>query len=77
MNAGNGSAGPVVDALEKYFMTLMFLELIKIHNEPNGTFPNGIPNPILEENRESTINAVLENNAAMGIAWDGDFDRCF
>ena len=78
MNAGNGSAGPIVDALEKYFDdSNVPLELIKIHNEPNGTFPNGIPNPILEENRESTIQAVLEHNADMGIAWDGDFDRCF
>ena len=78
MNAGNGSAGPIVDALEKYFDdSNVPLELIKIHNEPNGKFPNGIPNPILEENRESTIQAVLEHNADMGIAWDGDFDRCF
>jgi len=78
MNAGNGSAGPIVDALEKYFYdSNVPLELIKINNEPNGIFPNGIPNPILEENRESTIKAVLEHNADMGIAWDGDFDRCF
>ena len=78
MNAGNGAAGPIVDALEKYFDdSNVPIELIKIHNEPNGTFPNGIPNPILEENRESTIRAVLEHNADMGIAWDGDFDRCF
>ena len=78
MNAGNGSAGPIVDALEKYFDdSNVPIELIKIHNEPNGTFPNGIPNPILEENRESTLQAVLEHNADMGIAWDGDFDRCF
>ena len=78
MNAGNGAAGPTVDALEKYFDdSNVPIELIKIHNEPNGTFPNGIPNPILEENRASTIQAVLEHNAAMGVAWDGDFDRCF
>ena len=78
MNAGNGSAGPIVDALEKYFYDSNIpIELIKINNEPNGTFPNGIPNPILEENRESTIQAVLDHNADMGIAWDGDFDRCF
>ena len=78
MNAGNGSAGPVVDALEKCFdNSNVPPELIKIHNEPDGTFPNGIPNPILEENRESTIKAVLEHNADMGVAWDGDFDRCF
>ncbi len=78
MNAGNGSAGPIIDALDKYFDgSNIPIELIKIHNEPNGTFPNGIPNPILEENRESTIQAVLDHNAGMGIAWDGDFDRCF
>ena len=78
MNAGNGAAGPIVDALEKYFDDSNTpIDLIKIHNEPNGTFPNGIPNPILEENRESTIQAVLDHNADMGIAWDGDFDRCF
>ena len=78
MNAGNGAAGPVVNALEKYFDDSNIpIELIKIHNEPNGTFPNGIPNPILQENRESTVNAVIEHGADMGIAWDGDFDRCF
>ncbi len=78
MNPGNGSAGPIVDAIEKYFCdSNVPIKLIKIHNEPNGAFPNGIPNPILKENRESTIKAVLEHNAAMGIAWDGDFDRCF
>jgi phosphomannomutase len=78
MNAGNGAAGPVIDAFEKYFNEANVpIELVKIYNEPNGLFPNGIPNPILEENRESTIKAVLEHNADMGIAWDGDFDRCF
>ncbi len=78
MNAGNGSAGPVMDAIEKYFHASDTpLEFIKIHNKPDGSFPNGIPNPILEENRESTIKAVLEHSADMGIAWDGDFDRCF
>ncbi len=78
VNAGNGSAGPIVDALEKYFNdSNVPVELIKIHNEPNGSFPNGIPNPILEENRASTIKPVLEHNADMGVAWDGDFDRCF
>ncbi len=78
MNAGNGSAGPVIDTIEKYFdYSDIPIELIKINNEPNGTFPNGIPNPIIEENRESTIQAVLEHNADMGVAWDGDFDRCF
>ncbi|MDA0796607.1 MAG: phosphomannomutase CpsG [Proteobacteria bacterium] len=78
MNAGNGSAGPVVDAIEARFKSLQLpIEIIKIHNNPDGSFPNGIPNPLLPENRGSTIDAVLEHGAAMGIAWDGDFDRCF
>ena len=78
MNAGNGAAGHVVDAIEEKLKQLHVpIEFIKIHNEPNGHFPNGIPNPILVENRASTSNAVLEHQADMGIALDGDFDRCF
>ena len=78
MNAGNGAAGPVVDAIEARFKSLQLpVEIIKIHNNPDGTFPNGIPNPLLPENRGSTIDTVLEHGADMGIAWDGDFDRCF
>ena len=78
MNAGNGAAGHVVDAIEAQFKQLNIpVEFIKIHNNADGTFPNGIPNPILIENRASTSNAVLEHQADMGIAWDGDFDRCF
>ena len=78
MNAGNGAAGHVVDAIEEKFKQLNIpIEFIKIHNEADGTFPNGIPNPILIENRDSTRNAVLIHHADMGIAWDGDFDRCF
>lgn len=78
MNAGNGAAGHVVDAIEEKFKQLNIpVEFIKIHNDADGHFPNGIPNPILVENRDSTRNAVLEHQADMGIAWDGDFDRCF
>ncbi|MCO8056717.1 phosphomannomutase CpsG [Acinetobacter towneri] len=78
MNAGNGAAGHVVDAIEQKFKDLNIpVEFVKIHNDADGTFPNGIPNPILVENRDSTRNAVLEHQADMGIAWDGDFDRCF
>ena len=78
MNAGNGAAGHVVDAIEQKFKALNIpVEFVKIHNDADGTFPNGIPNPILVENRDSTSNAVLEHQADMGIAWDGDFDRCF
>jgi phosphomannomutase len=78
VNAGNGAAGHVIDAIEEKFKKLNIpIEFIKIHHEADGTFPNGIPNPILIENRNSTSKAVLEHHADMGIAWDGDFDRCF
>lgn len=78
MNAGNGAAGHVVDALEAKFKALNIpIEFIKIHNEPDGNFPNGIPNPILVENRSMTADAVIAHRADAGIAWDGDFDRCF
>ncbi|TCS77787.1 phosphomannomutase [Pectinatus cerevisiiphilus] len=73
VNAGNGSAGPVIDAMEKYLP----FKLIKINNKPDGNFPNGVPNPLLVENREATAKAVRENKADVGVAWDGDFDRCF
>ncbi|AIS57933.1 phosphomannomutase/phosphoglucomutase [Vibrio coralliilyticus] len=78
VNSGNGAAGHVVDALEERFQQLQIpIELIKIHHEPDSNFPNGIPNPLLPENRHATSSAVLEHKADMGIAWDGDFDRCF
>lgn len=78
MNAGNGAAGHVIDAIEQKFQQLNIpVEFIKIHHEADGNFPNGIPNPILTENRDSTRDAVIEHAADMGIAWDGDFDRCF
>ncbi|WP_026959349.1 phosphomannomutase/phosphoglucomutase [Aliagarivorans taiwanensis] len=74
VNAGNGAAGHVVDALEQ---KLPQIEFIKVHHEPDGSFPNGIPNPLLPENRSATSEAVLAHGADLGIAWDGDFDRCF
>ncbi len=78
VNAGNGAAGPVVDALELALKEKNIpVELIKIHHEADGNFPNGIPNPLLVENRQDTRDAVLKHGADMGIAWDGDFDRCF
>lgn len=73
VNAGNGAAGHVIDALEKHLP----FEFIKVHHEADGNFPNGIPNPLLVENRSATRDAVLAHGADMGIAWDGDFDRCF
>lgn len=78
VNAGNGAAGHVIDALEQRFQSSSVpIRFIKVHHEPDGRFPNGIPNPLLPENRSATSNAVRENNADLGIAWDGDFDRCF
>jgi len=78
INSGNGAAGHVVDALETQFKKLSVpIQFFKVHNEPNGNFPNGIPNPLLPENRQDTIDAVIKQNADMGIAFDGDFDRCF
>lgn len=73
VNAGNGCAGPVIDALEQ----CLPLEFVKVHHEPDGTFPHGIPNPLLVENRAATAAAVRASGADFGIAWDGDFDRCF
>ena len=72
-NAGNGCAGPILDMLEDHLP----VQFTKIQNQPDGSFPNGIPNPLLHENRETTSKAVIENSADIGIAWDGDFDRCF
>ena len=78
VNAGNGAAGHVIDALEARFKQLHLpVTFIKIHHEADGTFPHGIPNPLLPENRAATSDAVKAHRADMGIAWDGDFDRCF
>ncbi|MGP5536509.1 phosphomannomutase CpsG [Psychrobacter glacincola] len=78
INSGNGSAGPVVDLLiEKLVQAGAPIEVIKLHHTPDGSFPNGIPNPMIEANRVATQQAVLENKADLGIAFDGDFDRCF
>ena len=73
VNPGNGGAAIAMDGLKE---GLPF-EFIDIHYEPDGTFPNGIPNPMLLENQAATRDAVIEHGADMGIAWDGDFDRCF
>ena len=78
VNAGNGAAGPTFDAL---FAELQSrgapLDAVRMHHAPDGRFPNGIPNPLLEENQPATAQAVVANGANIGIAWDGDFDRCF
>jgi phosphomannomutase/phosphomannomutase/phosphoglucomutase len=73
VNAGNGGAGMVIDRLEPHLP----FQFIKIHHQADGTFPNGVPNPMLEENRQPTIDAISRYKADIGLAWDGDFDRCF
>jgi len=73
VNAGNGGAGAVVDLLEP---KLPF-KFHKILHNSDGNFPAGVPNPLLPENRELTARAVIERKADLGLAWDGDFDRCF
>lgn len=72
-NAGNGGAGVALDLLEP---NLPF-DFVKIQHNPDGNFPNGVPNPMLKENRTPTIDAIRESGADFGIAWDGDYDRCF
>ena len=73
VNAGNGGAGLIIDQLQRHLP----FEFIKVHHEPDGHFPNGIPNPMIEENRAPTIEAIRAHGADFGLAWDGDFDRCF
>ena len=73
VNSGNGCAGAVIDLLEPHLP----FTFIKAFHEPDGTFPHGVPNPLLPEKREETAQLVREHGADLGIAWDGDFDRCF
>jgi phosphomannomutase/phosphomannomutase/phosphoglucomutase len=73
VNAGNGGAGLIIDQLEPHLP----FEFIKINHQPDGSFPNGVPNPMLQENRASTVEAIRRSKADVGLAWDGDYDRCF
>ena len=72
-NAGNGGAGRIIDLLEPHLP----FTFVKVHHQPDGNFPNGVPNPLLEENRQPTVDALRGAGAAVALAWDGDFDRCF
>lgn len=72
-NPGNGGAGDIIDRLEKYLP----FTFVKVHHQADGDFPHGVPNPLLIENRTPTIEAIQTEGADLGIAWDGDFDRCF
>lgn len=73
VNAGNGCAGVALDSLE----SKLPVKMIKMFNNPDGNFPNGVPNPMFEENRKPTIEIIKRENADLGVAWDGDYDRCF
>ncbi|MBS3945715.1 MAG: phosphomannomutase/phosphoglucomutase [Melioribacter sp.] len=73
VNAGNGCIGPALDQLEKNLP----IKMVKVFHEPDSKFPNGVPNPLLPENRQPTIDAIKKHNADLGVAWDGDYDRCF
>jgi phosphomannomutase len=73
VNAGNGGAGPIVDLLEPHLP----FRFVKVFHEPDGSFPNGVPNPMIEENRTVTIERIRAERADLGVAWDGDYDRCF
>jgi phosphomannomutase len=73
VNAGNGGAGLIIDQLEPHLP----FEFVKVHHDPDGRFPNGVPNPMLEQNRAVTTQAIVSSGADLGLAWDGDYDRCF
>jgi phosphomannomutase len=73
VNAGNGGAGLIIDRLEPHLP----FEFVKVNHAPDGTFPHGVPNPMLEPNRAVTAEAVRRSGADVGLAWDGDYDRCF
>jgi phosphomannomutase len=73
VNAGNGCAGPVL----RHLSDQLAVSMITMNEEPDGTFPSGVPNPLLPENRRETAEAVRSHSADLGVAWDGDFDRCF
>lgn len=73
VNAGNGCIGPILEKLEP----VLPIDMVKVFFEPDSDFPNGVPNPMIQECRIPTINAVIENKADLGVAWDGDYDRCF
>ena len=78
VNAGNGAAGPTFDAIAEKLATVGApLQFVRMYHDPDGSFPNGIPNPLLPENQPVTAAAVRAAGADLGVAWDGDFDRCF
>ena len=78
IDSGNGTAGPTLDLIEKHLKEkTKGVEFIKINNTPDSNFPNGIPNPMLDANRKYTSKLIAKENVDFGVAFDGDFDRCF
>ena len=78
VNSGNGAAGPTFNAIATALgQNAPQIEFIRVQHQPDHTFPNGIPNPLLPENHAATADVVMENDANVGVAFDGDFDRCF
>ena len=78
VNSGNGAAGPTFDAIAGVLKNNEVpIDFIRMHHNPDYTFPNGIPNPLLVENHAPMREMVLQHEADFGIAFDGDFDRCF
>ena len=78
VNSGNGAAGPTFDAIEKRLNNNNTqIEFVRVDHNPDSTFPNGIPNPLLPENHHKTADVVKNVGADFGVAFDGDFDRCF
>lgn len=72
-NAGNGAEGPTFDAIIEAFAAAGApLEVVRLHHTPDGSFPNGIHSPLLEENQPVTAEVVRAEGADIGIAWDGD-----
>ena len=78
MNSGNSAAGPTFNAIATALgQNAPQIEFIRVHHQPDHTFSNGISNPLLPENHAATADVVMENDANLGVAFDGDFDRCF
>jgi len=73
VNAGNGCVGPTLNLLE----SILPIKMEKLFFEPDSNFPNGVPNPMIEESRKPTIDKIIETKSDLGVAWDGDYDRCF
>ena len=73
VHAGNGGAGLIIDKLQPFLP----FEFIKVQHEPDGTFPNGVPNPMRVENHRAPVEALRAHRADLAVSWDGDYDRCF